>query len=211
MCVCGGVQPAPRRGVVDLQMQLTTLMRLNDNPGLVPGWGPVNAEIARQVAEDQEANPAWKFSVTDADGKLLHHGHIRRRPTATEQAFIDARDITCRAPGCRKPASTCDKDHRQEWSRNGPSHRGNVDNSCRRHHRLRHENGFHVYRLPDGTYMWEAPNGLLYPVPPHTTLHLTTEGDNGEAPNLPPSPFTQMFLPDETTARSTSDGPMERP
>jgi len=86
----------------------------------------------------------------------------------------------CRAPGCRKPARNCDKDHRQEWSNNGPSHRGNIDNACRHHHRLRHEHDYHVYRLPDGTYLWQAPNGLIYPVPPHTTLRLTVEGNDGE-------------------------------
>jgi Domain of unknown function (DUF222) len=182
MCVCGGVQPAPRRGVVDLQMQLTTLLGLNDNPGLIPGYGPVLAEIARQVAEDQEANPAWKFSVTDADGNLLHHGHVRRRPSASERAFVKARDKTCRAPGCLQPASTCDDDHRQEWADNGPSHRGNLETACRHHHRLRHERGYDIHRLPDGTYVWQAPNGLRYPVPPDATFRLSTEDEPIPAP-----------------------------
>jgi hypothetical protein len=180
MCICGGIQPAFRRGVVDIQVQLTTLMRLNDNPALIPGFAPITAEIARQVAEDEAANPAWKFSVTDEVGRLLHHGHIKRRPTAVERAFANARDVTCRAPGCRKPARKCDGDHRQEWSNNGPSHRGNIDNACRHHHRLRHEYGFTTRRQPDGTSLWQAANGHHYPVPDHTTLHLTVEGDNGE-------------------------------
>ena len=32
---------------MDLQLQLTTLIGLNDNPGLIPGWGPILADIAR--------------------------------------------------------------------------------------------------------------------------------------------------------------------
>jgi hypothetical protein len=117
--------------VVDLQVALTTLMCLDDNPGLVDGWGPVIADIARQVALDQEQNPMWRWSVVDSSGNLLHHGHTGRRPTATEKAFVKARDRTCRAPGCRRPAMRCDDDHRQEWSKNGPSHRGNLCVLCR--------------------------------------------------------------------------------
>ena len=180
MCVCGGIQPAPRRGVVDIQIQLSTLMALNDNPGFVPGWGPILADIARQVAHDRDTNPQWKYSITDENGLLLHHGHIKRRPTTTEENFVKARDKTCRAPGCRHPATTCDTDHRQTWADHGPSHRANLESACRHHHRLRHEHGYHITHLPDGTFLWQAPNGHTYRVPPDATLHLTTE-DNETA------------------------------
>ncbi len=180
MCVCGGIQPAPRRGVVDIQVQLSTLMALNDNPGFVPGWGPILADIARQVAHDRDTNPQWKYSITDENGLLLHHGHIKRRPTTTEENFVKARDKTCRAPGCRHPATTCDTDHRQTWADHGPSHRANLESACRHHHRLRHEHGYHITHLPDGTFLWQAPNGHTYRVPPDATLHLTTE-DNETA------------------------------
>jgi hypothetical protein len=181
LCVCGGIQPAPRRGVVDIQVQLTTLMALNNNPGFIPGWGPVIAEITRQVAFDLTTNPLWKFSMTDPTGLLLDHGHIKRRPIATEEAFIKARDKTCRAPDCcRHPATTCDTDHRQPWAEHGPSHRGNLEAICRHHHRLRHEHGYTITHLPDGTFLWQAPNGRTYHVPLDTTLHLTAE-DNETA------------------------------
>ena len=138
-CACGGVQPKFRRGVVDLQVKLSTLMCLNEDPALIPGWGPVIADIARQVAEDREANPAWLWTVTDEHGRVLHHGHTRRRPTASEKAFVKARDRTCRARGCRRPAIDCDDDHRQEHANGGPSHRGNLCCLCtlcrRRHNR----------------------------------------------------------------------------
>ena len=41
MCTCGGVRPAERRGVVDIIVPLSTLIQATDNPGLIPGWGPV--------------------------------------------------------------------------------------------------------------------------------------------------------------------------
>jgi uncharacterized protein DUF222 len=170
MCVCGGVRPAPRRGVVDLHLELSTLMCLNDNPGVIPGYGPVIAEIARKVAHDQETHPAWMYSITDEDGNLLHHGPIRRRPNATETAFVKARDRKCRAPGCRRPARNRDRDHRQEWANGGPSHRANICTLCPHHHRLRHERGFVIHNISAHTVMWDAPNGLHYIVLPDATL-----------------------------------------
>jgi len=183
LCACGGVQPAARRGVVDLQVSLTTLMCLNDDPALFPGWGPVLADIARQVAFDQEANPLWRWSVTDEHGNLLHHGHTQRRPTAVEKAFVKARDRTCRAPGCRRPAMRCDDDHRLEYAKGGPSHRANLCVLCRHHHRLRHERGFIVHQIQPGVYLWEAPNGRLYMATPDGDLIQTADGlDPGPPP-----------------------------
>ena len=115
LCVCGRVPAlAPPGGVVDIEVSLSTLLELDEHPALLDGWGPVVADIARQVAHDQTANPAWKWSVTDDAGELLHHGHTRRRPNATEEAFVRARDRSCRAPGCRRRAATCKIDHRKE-------------------------------------------------------------------------------------------------
>jgi Domain of unknown function (DUF222) len=39
LCVCGGVQPAPRSGTVELLVRLDTLMGLNEHPGQLAGWG----------------------------------------------------------------------------------------------------------------------------------------------------------------------------
>jgi hypothetical protein len=144
---------------------LSTLMGLTENPALIPGWGPVLADIARQVALDQQANPTWKWSVTDEHGRLVHHGHTGRRPTAAEADFVRARDRTCRAPGCRKPAIRCDLDHRKDHQYGGPSHRANMTTECRHHHRLKHERGFNVYAIGLDGFFWEAPDGRLCYVP----------------------------------------------
>jgi len=193
LCACGGVRPAPRRGVVDLQIKLSTLMCLDEDPGLIPGWGPVIADIARQVAFDQEYNPAWLWSVTDERGNLLHHGHTRRRPTAEEKAYVKARDRTCRAPGCRQPAIRCDDDHRQEYANDGPSHRANLCVLCRHHHRLRHEKGFVVHQIHAATHMWQAPNGCLYLVTGDGDLILTVEDSDG----APPPGLVNSLIPDD--------------
>jgi hypothetical protein len=184
----------PPPGVVDLQVQMSTLMCLDNDPALIPGWGPVVSDIARQVAFDQEANPMWRWSVTDEHGNLLHHGHTRRRPTSTEKAFVKARDRTCRAPGCRRKAMWCDDDHRREYAKGGPSHRSNLCVLCRHHHRLRHERGFVTHEIYPGTYLWEAPNRRLYLVTPNGDL--IGSADDIDPPPPPGYVRTALGQPD---------------
>jgi uncharacterized protein DUF222 len=197
ICACGGVRPAQRRGVVDITVPLSTLIGLTDNPGLIPGWGPVLADIARQVALDQAANPTWKWSVTDEHGHLLHHGHTTRRPTATEADFVRARDRTCRAPGCRKPAIRCDHDHRRDHHHGGPSHRGNICTECRHHHRLKHERNFRIHTIGSGGFFWEAPDGRLYYVPADGNIVAISEATDTGGWDLdqahPPRPVRQII------------------
>src|SRR5882672_2777614 len=81
--------PAPRRGVIDIQVPLTTLLRLADFPGDLAGFGPVIADIARQVVAEQ-TDATWRFSVYGPLGELISHGITRRRPTASDTAFIKA-------------------------------------------------------------------------------------------------------------------------
>jgi hypothetical protein len=166
MCTCGGLRPAERRGVVDIIVPLSTLIKATDHPGLIPGWGPVIADIARQVAFDQEANPSWKWSVTDGSGQLMHHGHTKRRPVAAEKAFIQARDRTCRAPGCTRRATRCDIDHNVQYADDGPSHRGNTCCLCERHHLLKTEIGFAIHHVGTAGFLWQGPDGALYFAPP---------------------------------------------
>jgi hypothetical protein len=172
LCTCGRIQPASRRGNADIRIEMTTLMRLNRYPGIIPGWGPVIADVARQIALDPVAQPTWRISVTDTDGNLLHHVVTRRRPTTAEANHVRARDLTCRAPGCRRPAIRCDADHRLEYARGGAADRENLCCLCRHHHRLRHERGHTTTPGPGLALTWTCPNGRSYTVEPdHVTTH----------------------------------------
>jgi hypothetical protein len=39
---------------------------------------------------------------------------------------------------------------------------------CRRHHHTKHEAGWAVQRLPDGTTHWTTPTGRVHDKPPDT-------------------------------------------
>jgi hypothetical protein len=80
ICSCGRVKPADRRGELDIVAKLSTLIGLDDDPAMMSGWGPVLADIARRAAFEEQANPHWKWSLTDENGLLLHHGHTGAAP-----------------------------------------------------------------------------------------------------------------------------------
>jgi len=151
--------------VVDIRVDLTTLARLDDNPGEIPGWGPVIADIARQVVEEQDG-AQWQVTVTDPEsGDVVHTGTTRRRPTAAQRRTVEATAMTCVFPGCRMPARDSDLDHRNAWADGGPTREDNLEPLCRHDHRLKHA-GWKLEGLETGEYLWTSPLGLKYTVDP---------------------------------------------
>jgi hypothetical protein len=168
--------PAPRRGVIDIQIPLTTLLGLTDFPGDLAGFGPVIADIARQVVAEQP-DATWRFSVYDQLGELMSHGITRRRPTAQDAAFIKARDRTCRAPGCRVAAKHCDIDHTDDWASSKDSRRCNLACLCPMHHLFKHLTGCDLIQIRPGILGWTTPLGQRHvtrPEPYPDELLLTT-------------------------------------
>ena len=49
----------------------------------------------------------------------------RRFVTAEQKRYLVAGDIRCRFPGCRRPATECDIDHREDWALGGKT---DIDN-----------------------------------------------------------------------------------
>ncbi len=89
----GAVNPGPRKGSVHLTIELETLLCLNDHPGELDGFGPVVADIARQVADGLQDVPNWRFVLTD-QGRVIHEGRLRYRPTAAQKSYVRARTNT---------------------------------------------------------------------------------------------------------------------
>jgi hypothetical protein len=71
--------PLLRRAGVEIRVEVTTLLGLDDHPAEMAGWGPVHAELARRLVRDQTA-AEWRYAITDDDGRLLTEGISRRRP-----------------------------------------------------------------------------------------------------------------------------------
>ncbi len=256
------------RGGVELVCDLETLAALANHPGHLNGYGPVIADIARQVAEQQRHSP-WTFTVHDPSGPV-HTGATRRRPTtkpphrdpadsptsarpttgslkrphstptnpgqshpasagqsrsasaglagpsrsasdsggqsrsaaagsgtslaaepsaghrvaahaangggfgdprsrfpnAALARHVRARDRTCRAPGCRRPASRADLDHTIPYEHGGLTVPGNLGALCRFHHRARHKGRWVLCQIRPGVFVWLSPLGRRYTTRP---------------------------------------------
>ncbi len=144
-------------GTVDIYVDEETLAGLADRPGEIPGFGPVIADIARQVATQQAR---WQFTVTN-QGQPLHVGVTRRRPTATQQRAVQALHRTCVFPGCRMPAQDCDLDHRIPWAEGGATTIRQLVPLCRHDHQIRHRCGWTHQQLPD-RIQWTSKLGHTY-------------------------------------------------
>jgi len=158
-----GKHQSAKGGVIDLQVDLETLIGLTETPGDLAGFGPVVADIARQAAAAQ-TDGEWRFSITDpGTGLTIHNGTTRRRPTASQRRSVEARDRTCIFPGCRMPATQCDLDHRTPWSQVRSTSIAGLDPTCRYDHiTVRHRIGWSRQPLPGGDHLWTSPLGHTY-------------------------------------------------
>lgn len=150
-------------GQVQVTVAATTLLGLDEEPGVLAGYGPITADVAREIAE----NSTWRRILTDpASGAVLDVGRRSYRPPEELARHVRARDATCRFPGCRAPARRCDLDHTVPFPK-GPTAEHNLGALCRHHHRLKHGGDWTVTQSADGTFIWTSPTGHTYTtVPP---------------------------------------------
>jgi hypothetical protein len=137
------------RGVVDIRVDLATLVGLNDEAADIAGFGPVIADVARQVAMGQP-DAERRFTVTDRTSGRALTSITRRRPTAAQRRRIESRTVTCAFPGCRMPATRSDVDHDVAYADGGDTTDGNLGPLCRRDQVIKHRAGWAKASLVDG-------------------------------------------------------------
>ena len=77
-----GVIPPGFAGRANLTIPLATLLHLADRPGEMPGIGPLDPDLARDLAAAaaRTARSTWCVTVTDQDGHAIGHGCARPAP-----------------------------------------------------------------------------------------------------------------------------------
>jgi len=147
---------------VHVTVAATTLLGLDELPGELAGYGPVPAEVARELAADG----TWRRLLTDpATGAVVDVGRRSYRPAAALAEYVRVRDRTCRFPGCRQPARRCDLDHNDAYP-DGATEPGNLCCLCRHHHRLKHRGRWSMLHEPDDSIVWTSPTGRTYVTTP---------------------------------------------
>jgi hypothetical protein len=151
------------RGVVDIRVDLTTLLQLDDQPGEIPGWGPVISDLCRQLVEQ---SPRMKYRVA-----ITHHDQLidilttTRRPTAAQKRLVEVRDPECVFPTCRLGSADCDLDHHHTWTETKQTNTRDLEPLCRYHHQQKHGN-WKLTKTRPGTYTWTSPLGHTYTTGP---------------------------------------------
>jgi len=142
---------------------------------------------------------------------IVHPGQappeLRYRPSKKLADFVRCRDLTCRFPGCRVPATNCDLDHTIPWPC-GPTAASNLKCLCRRHHLLKTfwggENGWRDEQFDDGTVVWTAPDDRTHTTTPGSRLlfpELSEPTATVTATGMPVSHSAGLTMPRRTTTR----------
>ncbi|WP_431235390.1 HNH endonuclease signature motif containing protein [Mycolicibacterium psychrotolerans] len=167
-CRCGdpecsaACQPAPGSVVIHVVAGQATVEGRSDNPGyLMDSDGVIPAQVVAELAKGAKLSP-----LTHPADFAPERGY---RPSRALADFVRARDLTCRAPGCDRPASHCDLDHTVPYPY-GPTHAGNIKCLCRRCHILKTFWGWRDTQLADGTVIWELPGDQTYVTTPGSAL-----------------------------------------
>jgi hypothetical protein len=170
----------PRTEVL-VTVSAETLAGLSDEPGELAGSGPITAQHARELADD---DAVWRRMLTDpATGTVLEVSQHTYRPSRELARTITARDVTCRFPGCRRAATGCDIDHTTPWP-HGATEASNLAVLCRSHHLLKHHTNWRVEHLPGAIMKWTTPGGRVFHTYPadHRPLRLTSGTSSGDPP-----------------------------
>jgi hypothetical protein len=128
------------------------------------------------------------------------------RPSAELERFVRCRDMTCRFPGCDRPAEFADIDHTIPYPI-GPTHASNLKCLCRKHHLLKtFWPKWCDEQHPDGTVVWTSPTGRKYVTRPGSRLLFPTLClPTGELPAVamgqPPSAQRGLMMPTRRRTR----------
>ena len=124
--------------------------------------GLVAPELIAELAAGAKLVPL--IHPTDAEPEL---GYVPSKKLAD---FVRCRDLTCRWPGCDRPATDCDIDHTIPFAEGGPTHASNLKCYCRTHHLVKTFWGWRDQQLPDGTVILTSPAGKTYVTTPGSAL-----------------------------------------
>jgi hypothetical protein len=150
-----------RRGAgvsVAVTVPVMTLLGRSEQPGILEGYGPIDAVTARELAAHA---PSFARILTDpVTGTMLDVDRSTYRVPADLKRWLGVRDGGCTFPGCGRSTRNCDIDHTTDWAKGGTTSADNLAHLCRHHHRLKHNTRWKVQQTDEGV-QWTSPTGLV--------------------------------------------------
>jgi hypothetical protein len=162
---CRGAGVVASNVMIHVVAEQATVEGTGSAPGVLPGVdGLIPAELVAELATSARLVP-----LIAPAGAEPHY-----TPSAKLADFVRCRDLTCRAPGCDRPAIDCDVDHTIPYSEGGATHPSNLKCLCRLHHLMKTFWGWRDQQLPDATVVWTLPDGPTYVTTPGSALLFPT-------------------------------------
>ena len=134
-----------------LVMTDTALLGGSDEPALLEGYGPVPAELAREivagaVTRDEQV---WlrRLYTSPTTGELVAMDARSRVFLGSLNRFVRLRDQTCRTPWCDAPVRHVD--HAREHAKGGPTSAGNAQSLCEACNHAKQAPGWRARPSPD--------------------------------------------------------------
>jgi len=145
---------------IDVVVPDTVLTRGSAEPGFVDGFGPVPADLAREIARDA----TWwrRLYATPATGALVAMDSTRRLFPDGLRRFLRLRDRWCRMPWCDAPVRH--GDHVVAAEDGGPTSAANGQGLCEAHNHARQAHGWAARPRPGPHHTVETttPTGHRY-------------------------------------------------
>lgn len=157
-------QRRPVTAKVLLVVPALSLAGHSDAPAELAGYGPIDVDQAAAAAAAQDS---WTRVFTDpATGDLTAVDASSRAIPSALRAWLQARDSTCRAPGCSRPANRLDLDHVQRYEHHGPTAAANLVHLCRPHHGVKDDGCWSQTLEPNGRLTWRSRWGTVFTTEP---------------------------------------------
>ena len=84
------------------------MLDLDRRPGEIPGIGPIDPWLARDLARAAAQNPATTWPTDPCDHRFQVRGHD---PGVKLRHLSQVRHATCTSPICWRPGWNCDFEH----------------------------------------------------------------------------------------------------
>jgi Domain of unknown function (DUF222)/HNH endonuclease len=200
--ITGGAEEAVVRGNAQVIVHLdasTGAARLQGGP-----------EVPASTAERLACDARVQVLLNDREGNRMYLGRSRRLATPAQIAALTVRDGEgCQFPGCTH-THYLHAHHVRHWLHGGRTDIDNLVLICSFHHRVIHDHGYRIQRLP-GRWEFLRPDGTAIPAPlpltgnteslieMHTRARLridhTTLTPDWYGERLDPEPILDALLP----------------
>ncbi|MES2094559.1 MAG: DUF222 domain-containing protein [Actinomycetota bacterium] len=150
---------------VGVLIPMLTLLGQSEMPASLEGYGPIDAETARELAGD--ATSIYRILTDPVSGAILDIDQPTKHIPNGLRRMRQLIDQTCTFPGCGKRAVNCDLDHTIDRQFGGRTTLMNLSHLCRNHHRDKHMTRWTIRQDATGRIEWTSPTGFIAaPDPP---------------------------------------------